>query len=160
MPTIEDYTSGKVLKNVKLTLYSLKLVKIPILGNKIGKRLLKKILVTEPKLIDINTTSALINGSKKCAVGERVCRAMNKGSGFTESVFLDELAEGMTNAGKARYVQKEDAIQTLKKYPKNPLIAAKVSNKYMEICRSYPEDCVYYNMHRCKIKCLTRYNKL
>jgi len=160
MPTIDDYTSGKVLKNVKLTLYFLKLVKIPVLGQRIGKELLKKIIVSEPRLIDINTASILIHESKKCAVGERVCRAMNKDSKFTESVFLDELAEGMINAGKARYVKKEDAIQTLKKYPKNPLIAAKVSNKYMEICRSYPEDCVYYNMHRCKIKCLTKYNNL
>lgn len=32
----------------------------------------------------------------------------------------------MVNAEKAVYVQKEDAIQKLKKYPKNPLIAAKV----------------------------------
>ena len=78
--------------------------------------------MTEPKLIDINTSSTLIHESKKCAVGERVCRAMNKCSGFTESIFLDELAEGMTNAGKAIYVPKEDAIQTLQKYPKNPLI--------------------------------------
>ena len=63
----------------------------------------------------------------------------------------------MVKAGKARSVEKEDAIRTLKKYPKNPLITAKVSNKYMEICRSYPEDCIYYNMHRCKIKCLNRF---
>ncbi len=122
MPTIDNYTSGKVLKNVKLALYFLKLVKIPFLGNQIRKGLLKKIIVTEPKLIDINTSSTLIHESKKCAVGERVCRAMNKCSGFTESIFLDELAEGMTNAGKAIYVPKEDVIQTLQKYPKNPLI--------------------------------------
>ncbi|MEN6293811.1 MAG: hypothetical protein ABFD07_17565 [Methanobacterium sp.] len=160
MPTIDDYTSGKVLKNVKLTIYSLKLVKIPVLGQHIRKELLKKIIVSEPKLIDIKIASSLIHESKKCAVGERVCRAINKDSKLTESVFLDELAEGMINVRKARYVQKEEAIKTLKKYPKNPLILAKVSNKYMEICRSYPEDCVYYNMHRCKIKCLTKYNKL
>ncbi len=157
MPTIDDYTSGKVLKNVKLTFYSLKLVKIPVLGQRIGKELLEKIIVSEPKLIDIDMASALINESKKCATGERVCRAINKDSKLTESVFLDELAEGMVKAGKARYAEKEDAIKTLQKYPKNPLILAKVSNKYMEICRSYPEDCIYYNMHRCKIKCLTKF---
>lgn len=130
MPTIDDYTSGKVLKNVKLTLYFLKLVKIPVLGQLIGKELLKKIIVSEPKLIDINTASILIHESKKCAVGERVCRTINKDSKFTESVFLDELTEGMINVGKARYVEKEEAIQTLKKYPKNPLIAAKVSSTW------------------------------
>jgi hypothetical protein len=157
MPTIDNYTSGKVLKNIKLTLYSLKLVKIPILGQRIGKELLKKIIVSEPKLIDIEIASSLINKSKKCAIGERVCRAINKDSEITESVFLDELAEGMVEVRKARYAKKEDAITTLRKYPKNPLIVAKVSNKYMEICRSYPEDCIYYNMHRCKIKCLNRF---
>ena len=48
----------------------------------------------------------------------------------------------MVKAGKARYVEKEEAIKTLKKYPENPLVLAKVSNKYMEICRSYLKDCV------------------
>ncbi len=88
---------------------------------------------------------------------ERICRAINKDSKLTESIFLDELGEGMVNVGKAHYVEKEDAICTLKKYPKNPLILAKVSNKYIEICRSYPEDCIFYNMQRRKIKCLTKW---
>jgi hypothetical protein len=80
MPTIDDYTSGKVLKNIRLTLYSLRLVKIPVLGNQIGKELLKRIIVSEPKIIDMDVSSSLINESKKCAVGERVCRAINKDS--------------------------------------------------------------------------------
>ena len=79
MPTIDDYTSGKVLKNIRLTLYSLRLVKIPVLW-KIGKELLKRIIVSEPKIIDMDVASSLINESKKCAVGERVCRAINKDS--------------------------------------------------------------------------------
>jgi hypothetical protein len=69
MSTIEDYTSGKVLKNIKLTIYSLKLVKIPILGQQIRKELLKRIMISEPKLININTASALIHESKKCTIG-------------------------------------------------------------------------------------------
>lgn len=157
LPDVDDYISGKVLNNIKLTIYSLKFVKIPVLGNLIGKELLKRIMASEPKIININIASTLIHESEKCAVGERVCRALNKDSELTESVFLDELAEGMTKVGKAKYVEKEDAINTLKKYPKNPLILAKVSNKYMEICRSYPKDCVYYNMQRCKIKCLNKF---
>lgn len=174
MATIDDYTSGKVVKDVKLTLFSLKLVKIPIFGFLVKKGLLKRIKNFEPKtlkhevfgapkiqeflsVIDINIASTLIHESEKCAVGERVCRAINKDSKFTESVFLDELAEGMTKAGKAQYVEKEKAINTLKKYPKNPLILAKVSNKYMEICRSYPQNCVFYNMEKRKINCLNRF---
>lgn len=156
MAAVDDYTSGKVMKDVKLTLFSLKLVKIPFLGPLVRKELIKRIKNFEPKTIDINMASTLIHESEKCAVGERVCRAINRDSPLTESVFLDELAEGMIEAGKAKYVKKEESINILKKYPKNPLILAKVSNKYMEICRSYPRDCVFYNMQRCKIKCLNK----
>ena len=156
MATIEDYTSGKVLKNVKLTLFSLKLVKIPFVGPMVKNELLKRIKNFEPKIINMETASKLIQESKKCAVGERVCKALNKDSEFTKSVFLDKLAEGMIRVGKAQLVKKEEATTTLKKYPKNPLILAKVSNKYLEICRSYPKDCVFFNMHRCKIKCLNK----
>ena len=157
MTTVKDYTSGKVLNNVKLTLYSLKLMKIPILGFLVKKELIKKIESFDPKLINLDHASKLIYESDICAVGERVCRAINKDSMLTESLFLDELAEGMVEVGKAQFVEKEDAIKTLQKYPKNPLILAKVSNKYMEICRSVPKDCVYYNMQRCKLKCLSKF---
>ena len=157
MADIDDYTSGRVLKYIKMIYYSLILVKFPILDHLIGKELLKRIMLSEPKIIDINIASALIQESKKCAVGERVCRSLNKDSKFTESVFLDELAEGMIKAGKAQHAEKEEAIKTLQKYPENPLILAKVSNKYMEICRSVPKDCVYYNMQRCKLKCLSKF---
>lgn len=157
MATVTDYTSGKILKDVKLTNYSLKLARIPIIDSWIKNKIFDKTKNFKPLLINIDDASKLIHESKKCAVGERVCRAINKDSEFTESVFLDELAEGMVKAQKARYVEKEEAISTLKKYPENPLILAKVSNKYMEICRSYPKDCVFYNMQRHKIKCLTKF---
>lgn len=173
MATINDYTSGKILKDVKLINYSLKLARIPILGSWIKNKIFDKTKNFKPLLINIEDASKLINGSEHCAVGERVCRAINKDSKptktmflwpqnrrfcqLTESVFLDELAEGMVKTQKARYVGKEEAINTLKKYPENPLILAKVSNKYMEICRSYPKDCVFYNMQRHKIKCLTKF---
>jgi len=54
----------------------------------------------------------------------------------------------MVKAGKGQYAEKIEAINTLKKYPKNQLILAKVSGKYMEICRSYPKDCAFYNMEK------------
>lgn len=156
MATVNDYTSGKILKDVKLTNYSLKLARIPIFDSWIKNKIFDKTKNFEPLLIIIEDASNLINESEHCAVGERVCRSINNNSKLTESVFLDELAEGMVKAQKARYVEKEEAISTLKKYPENPLILAKVSNKYMEICRSYPKDCVFYNMQRHKIKCLTK----
>jgi len=157
MATINDYTSGKVLKDVKLTLFSLKFVKIPIIGLLVKNELSKRIKNFEPKIIDIDTASKLIHESAACAVGERVCRSLNKNSKLTESVFLDELAEGMVKVGKAQFVEKEEAVTTLKKYPKYPLVLAKVSNKYMEICRSSPRDCVFYNMQKRKIKCLSKF---
>ena len=75
-------------------------------------------------------------------------------SAFTESVFLNELAEGMVKAGKARYVAENDAISTLRKYQSNPIIISRVSGKYMEICCSLPETCVYWRMEQCGITCL------
>lgn len=154
MADVNDYVRGKILTDTKQALHSLKFVKIPVVGSLIGKELLTRIKKFEPKLIDMETASKLIQESKKCAVGERVCRAIHKNSDLTESVFLDELAKGLVKVGKARYVTKEEAINTLKKYPNNPLILSKVSSKYMEICRSSPMKCVYWNMERCGLKCL------
>jgi len=115
MADVNDYVTGKILTDTKLALYSLKFVKIPI----IRKKLLEKIRKFDPKLVDIKKVPKFIQESEKCAVGERVCRAIHKNSEFTEAVFLDELAEGMVRAGKARYVTKEEAINTLKKYHKS-----------------------------------------
>ena len=154
MADVNEYITGRILSDVKLALFSLKFVKIPIIGPLIGKRLLRGVRKFEPKLIDTKRASKLIQESKKCAAGERVCRAIYKKSEVTEAVFLDELAEGMVNVGKARYVTKEEAINTLEKYPKNPLILSKVSGKYMEMCRSSPNKCVYWNMEKSGLKCL------
>ncbi len=142
MANVNEYTTGRILTDTKQALYILKFVKMPIIGSLIGKELLKRIRIFEPKLIDLKTASKLIHESKKCTIGERVCRAIHNNSELTESVFLDELAEGLTAVGKARYVTEEDAINTLKKYD-NPLILSKVSDKHMEICRSLPDICVY-----------------
>ena len=154
MADVNEYITGRILSDVKLALFSLKFVKIPIVGPLIGKGLLKRVRKFEPKLIDTKRASKLIQESKKCAIGERVCRAIYKKSEITEAVFLDELAEGMANVEKARYVTKEEAINTLEKYPKNPLILSKISGKYMEMCRSSPNKCAYWNMEKSGLKCL------
>ncbi|MBL7067798.1 MAG: hypothetical protein ISS29_08125 [Candidatus Marinimicrobia bacterium] len=156
MADVNDYITGKILVDTKLALRYLKFVKIPVIGSLIGKKLLDKVKSFEPRLIDMETASKLIQEAEKCAAGERVCRAIHKNSEHTESVFLDELAEGMIEAGKARDITKEEALNNLKKYLNNPLILSKVSGKYMEICPSSPGECVYWNMERCKLKCLNR----
>jgi len=156
MTDVNDYITGKILIDIKLALRYLKFVKIPIIGSLIGKILLDKVKIFEPKLIDLETVSKLIQEAKKCAAGERVCRAIHKNSEYTESVFLDELADGMIKAGKAWDITKEEALNNLKKYLNNPFILSKVSGKYMEICPSSPGECVYWNMERYRLKCLYR----
>lgn len=156
MATVKDYKSGKVVQNVKLTYNSLKFVNFPVIGLFIRKKLLETIKTFEPRIISINEASDIILRSNNCALGERVCRVINKDSEFTESIFLNCLADGMIDAGKAKAVEKEAAINALKKYPKNPLILSKVSGEYSEICRSTPEYCVFFNLERCNMKCLNK----
>ena len=68
---------------------------------------------------------------------------------------MNELAEKMVKAGKARFTSKEEAIRILSKYT-TPIIVSKVSGKYMEICRSHPKTCVYWNAERKGLRCLKR----
>ena len=154
MANIDDYLNGKILNDVKTALFLLKFIKAPIIGRKIKRKLLEEIKAFEPQIIDLKKALHLIEESKTCAIGERVCRIIHKNSEFTESIFLDELAIGMEKIGKAHFIPKHEAISSLEKYPKNPLILSKVSGKYMEICRSSPCGCVYWNMERRKLKCL------
>ena len=105
-------------------------------------------------MIDLFCQNLLIQNSENCAAGERICRAIYKNSDFTESIFLDELAEGLVSVGKAKYVAKEEAMNILKEYSNNPLILSKISGKYMELCCSSPDVCVYWRMERCGLKCL------
>ncbi len=107
MATINDYTSGKVVRNVKLSVFFLKFVKFPIIR---GENCLKKTKSFEPRIINMDQATDIILKSDKCAVGERVCRVLNENSEFTESVFLNRLAEGMIDARKAKPAEKEAAI--------------------------------------------------
>ncbi len=155
MANVNDYATGKVIADMKLGLYLLKFVRIPLIGQFIGNKMLKSIKKYDPQLVNMADVSKLIRDSKRCAVGERVCRMLDKNSEFTEGVFLDELAEAMVKAGKAEYVKKEEAINALEKYPKNPLILSKVEGKYMDLCRTSPSTtCIYWNMQKCGLKCL------
>ncbi|MBM4242132.1 MAG: hypothetical protein FJ150_10825 [Euryarchaeota archaeon] len=145
MADVDDYVTGRIVKDSKLAIQSLRFLKIPIIGAYIGGKLIKRIKNFEPKLVNMETASKVIHQSDKIAVGERVCRSINN-SKLTEAVFLNELAEGMVSVGKARFVRTEEAIKALNNYPKNPLILSKVSGNYLEICCSLPADCVYWNM--------------
>ena len=84
MANVSDYTSGKILTQAKFALYLLKFVTVPIVGKLITKKLLQETKLFEPKLIDIETASSIIQRSEKCAVGERVCSAIHNKSKLTE----------------------------------------------------------------------------
>ena len=151
----EDYITGKITEDIKNGLFVLDAEKKKIADSETGKYMLEAVGKYEPLLLDIKKVSKIIQESETCAVGERTCRVLQPDSTFTESVFLDELADALVNAGKAKIVSKNEAIETLKKY-KTKIIASKVSGKYMEICRTYSKTCIFWNMEKCGLKCIGR----
>jgi hypothetical protein len=151
---VEDYTSGKVLDGIKRIFHVLESSGGSLKDAEIGKRMIEAMRKLDPIELSTEGASRLVRESNQCAVGERVCRALFRDSPCTESVFLDELAEGMVNAGKARYVTEEEAIEVLRKYPKNPIVVSKVSGKHSEICHTWPEGCVYWHLEKRGLRCI------
>ena len=156
MPEVQDYQSGEILNMVKKGFNSFKLIKTPILGAIIKNKLLKELNKCAPLKVDVDYAVELIRSSKTCAVGERVCNALHPDSQTGASVFLDELAIAMIEAGKAKAVQKDAAIATISRKSKYPIVITKVSGKYMELCRSVPKNCLYWNSEKRGLKCITR----
>ena len=156
MPTIQDYMSGKICEQVQSALSTLETSGDSLKDTDIGKNLLNNVNKAEPKKLCIDEAITLIRGSHQCAIGERVCRSLHKGSPFTETVFLDELAAGMVEAGKARFVNKSEAIDNIMTYRKQPLIVSKVSGKYSEICPTWAKKCLFWNMEKHNLKCIIR----
>lgn len=156
MPEVRDYMSGNILTLVTKGFAALKYLKIPILGS-IAKNKLNKVLVKcNPQKVDPAYTVKLIEGAEKCAVGQRVCNVLNNGADHGESVFLDELADGLVKTGKAVYVDKETAIKAITVDRKGPIILTRVSGKHMEICRSIAKNCIYWNSEKHGLKCIDR----
>jgi hypothetical protein len=139
MAEVEDYTTGNVLHAIKQTFDILESCKGSLKGSGIGDKMLEETSKLDPRLVGPEGTSRLIRESSRCAVGERVCRTLFSDLPFTESVFLNELAEGMVAVGKAKYVTKEEALEVLANYPDNPTVVSRVSGNYLEICNTWPE---------------------
>jgi hypothetical protein len=156
MATIDDYTSGKVLKQAAQALAFLKSGDDSLAGSEQGERMLENIRAYNPRLIKTAEAEQRIQAAEHCAVGPRICHANNPEAEFTEAVFLDELAEGMAAVGKAEMVSKEKAVATLAKYRKHPLVLSTVAGKPMELCRSAPETCICWNMEKRGLACLGR----
>ena len=156
MAKVEDYTSGRIQEQAAQALAFLKSANDSLAGSQQGEQMLAIISAFEHRQIDMAEAEQRIEAARLCAVGPRACYQNNPGAEFTETVFLDELAEGMAAAGKAEIVSKKKATDTLAQYKKNPLVLSTVSGKPMELCRTSPETCVYWNMEKRDLACLRR----
>jgi len=155
MTDVNDYVTGKVVKDTKLGFLLLKFVNLPFIGYSIRRKMINGTKKYAPQTIDIGKASNLIQNSAKCAVGERVCRVIHRNSEHSLSIFLDELADGMVQSGKAKYAIKNEAINTLRNYSKkHAMILSTVDKKPLEICCSSKETCIYWNMERNGLRCV------
>jgi hypothetical protein len=148
MATVDDYRSGRILQLIRIAHFALRLSGIAIIGPLIKRKLEQRMVHFCIRPITLHEAAAIIGRSRNCAAGPRVCQPLFPQSSYSESVFLDALAEGMVKCNKARSLSKEQAIETLMKYPRHPLVISKVSDQYMEICRSEPEVCIYWKMRK------------
>jgi hypothetical protein len=158
MGTIEDYSTERILENIRKALHVFDSTERSLNNNEQAVRIHKKIQEFEPRILSFPEASVYIRKAAIVALGERVCQALHPGSVSTESVFLDELAEVMVRSGQARLASIEDAEQTLKKHSSRSLIISKVSGRYQEICASYPPDCVYWRAEKRGLHCLKHKN--
>ena len=157
MATIEDYVSGKVCEQIAKSFAIFDAAGTSSLaGTRIGNILSENVGKLEPLKLTIDQAIRLIADARQCAVGPRVCQAVHTQTPLTESVFLDELAEGMVQAGKAKPVTKAEAIENLMAYQKHPIIVTKVSGKHAEICPTWAKRCIYWNMEKHRLKCIQR----
>jgi hypothetical protein len=152
MATIEEYGSGRILQSIRLADLCLRATGFPLLGPVITRKMEERMAPFDIHPIALNNARAIIEGCRCCAAGPRVCQPLFCGSAMSESVFIDELAERMAEAGKARMVTKDQAVATLMNYPHNPLVLSKVSGRYLEICCSDPKVCIYWKMQRSGLK--------
>lgn len=156
MGTIYDYTDGTVLEDIAKAFHVFRKNDGSLANTEIGQRMLDNIKKFEPVVITIEQAMDRIRNASTVAIGERVCRSLHTDSIFTESVFLDELAEAMIQKGVAEPCTADEAEQTMSKYSKHPLIISKVSGRHQEICRTHPPECVYWIAQKKGLTCLTR----
>jgi hypothetical protein len=156
MATIEDYASGRIITKAKEVLAVLNVSDESLADTPTGNILAEKLAPFEPKLLTNEQAVKVIHGATHCAVGERICYRTDPKAQFTEAVFLDELAEAMIAAGKARMATESEAVAILEKYPKNPKVLSKVSGKPMELCCSSPDTCLAWKMEKRGIPLIRR----
>jgi hypothetical protein len=131
--------------------------RIPIVGPFVRRVLIAGMEPFAPRVEDNSEVATLIRAATTCAAGPCVCYEPHPESVYTESIFLDELANSMVSASNARYVTPEEAIDVLYAYSKDrPVIVADISGKPREISSSSRKCCVAWNMERNGLKCVIR----
>lgn len=156
MLKVEDYVSGNVLSLIKKGFRLFPFLGIPIIGSVLKQYGVKVLKQCDAQKISVDNTATLITNAQRCAVGQRTCNVLYDGADHGESVFLDELADGLVQAGEAAYVEKADALRTIVENRKGPIMITRVSGKHMEICRSIPKHCMYWNSEKHGLKCIKR----
>ncbi|NTV01286.1 MAG: hypothetical protein HGB04_00675 [Chlorobiaceae bacterium] len=154
MGTIEDYRSGRIRTSIGKALHVLGASALADAPD--ASIVALKICEFEPVVVSFAEAVAAIGNASTLAIGERVCRPLHHGSVFTESVFLDELAEAMIEAGHARKAGIEEAEGLLGEQTGNPLLMSKVSGRYLEICASSVDTCVFWKAEKQGIHCMKR----
>jgi hypothetical protein len=156
MATIEEYASGRLLPAVKEVLSMLTSSDESLAGSPAGKALLEKFGPGDPTLVTANEAGQAIRASTRCAVGERGCLKLLPRAAFSETIFLDDLADAMVEAGKAKMVTREEAAATLQRYVRNPKVLSNVSGKPLKLCCTSPDTCLYWNLEKRGLACIRR----
>ncbi len=156
MATIEQYQSGEAAEAVKKAFYAMQNIEGSLPDTKLGEIFALKLSELEPLAISEKQAFEYIKDARNCAIGERLCNCEFPDAPSTCAVFLEELADAMVEAGKAAYASKEAACAAVSNHKGKPLVVSRVSGRYMEICRTWPEHCFYWNMEKRGMKCLKK----
>ncbi len=148
MGKIEEYADGSILDGIGRALKLLGEGEAELSVNPLTRQMHEKISAFRPKVVSIRKASVFINQASSVAIGERVCRPLHPDSVATDSVFLDDLAVAMTEAGRARAASVEEALRALQAHEGYPLVISTVSGKYQEICASCPSSCVFWKAEK------------
>ena len=157
MATIDEYKSGKAAKAVRLAFETMQALELPLLETELADIFAKNVDKLTPLAVDEKQAFEFIRKADRCAIGDRLCKCEFPEAPSSCAVFLEELADAMVEVGKAEYASKEEAMTALSEHKGRPLVVSKVSGKYMEICRTWPENCFYWNMEKRGMKCIERH---
>lgn len=160
MATIGQYKSGKAAKAVRKAFETMQVLEKPLPETELAKIFSKNVEALMPLSVDLKQAFEHIRKADRCSIGDRLCKCEFPKAPSSCAVFLEELADGMVEVGKAVFASKEEAMNALSEHKGKPLVVSKISGKYMEICRTWPENCFYWNMEKHGMKCIERHASL